>query len=70
MPELLQPEKLLALAIYRLARVCSFTVISDLFGVSKVLAIGKFSHVKREIVAHFIMNTFKCCKMKMNGKRN
>ena len=51
-PHLIQPEKQLALKIYRLANGCFFAVISDLFGVSKALAIETFNQV-RELVTNF-----------------
>ena len=53
MPDPIQPEKQLALTIYRLAHGCSFAVVSDLFVVSKALAIEKFNHVIRELPANF-----------------
>ena len=52
-PDPIQPEKQLALTIYRLAHGCSFAVVSDLFVVSKVLAIEKRNHVIRELPVHF-----------------
>ena len=46
-PDPIKPEKQLALAIYPLAHGCSFLVLSDLFGVSKLLAQETFNHVTR-----------------------
>ena len=51
-PDPIEPEKQLALTIYRLAHGVSFLVIGDLFGISKSLAIKTFNHVVRELVIH------------------
>ena len=48
----IEPEKQLALTIYRSAHGVSFLVIGDLFGISKLLAIKTFNHVVRELVIH------------------
>ena len=51
-PDPIEPEKQLALTIYRLAHGVSFLVVGDLFGISKSLAIKTFNHVVRELVIH------------------
>ena len=51
-PDPIEPEKQLALTIYRLAHGVSFLVIGDLFVISKSLAIKTFNHVVRELVIH------------------
>ena len=51
-PEPIEPEKQLALTIYRLAHGCSFIVISNLFGISKSLAVKTFNETVRQMVMH------------------
>ena len=51
-PNPIEADRQLALTIYRLAHGCDFAVISDLFGVSKSLAIKTLNHVVRELVVH------------------
>ena len=49
-PEPTEPNRQLGLTIYKLAHGCTFTVIRDVFGISKYLATQSFNHVVRELV--------------------
>ena len=51
-PTPIEADRQLALTIYRLAHGCSFPVLSDIFGVSKSLAVDVFNHVVRELMTH------------------
>ena len=49
-PNPIEPHQQIALTLYRLGHSCSFPVISDLFGVSRSLAIATLNLVCRHMV--------------------
>ena len=55
----IDPEKQLALTLYRLAHGCSCIVISNLFGISKSLAVQTFNKVMRELVMNMYNDDIK-----------
>ena len=48
-----KPERQLGLTNNRLASGCLIPIVSDLFGISKSLAIKTFNHVVRELMLRF-----------------
>ena len=57
-----KPERQLGLTNYRLARECLIPLVSDLFGISKSLAIKAFNHVVRELMLRFYSDYIKVPK--------
>ena len=51
-PEPIEPNRHVGLTIYKLAHGCTFTAISDFFGISESLATQTFNHVVRELVVN------------------
>ena len=49
MPHPIENHRQVALTIYRLAHGCSFSTLSDLFGVSQALAVETYNHAVREL---------------------
>ena len=51
-PEPIEPIRQLGLTIFKLAYVCTFMVIGDIFGISESLATQTINHVVRELVVN------------------